>query len=36
MRTKGGLAEGHEGVSRGEGVPMEVTKGGFQSGYKGF
>ena len=27
MRTKGGLAEGHEGVSRGEGVPREVTRG---------
>ena len=27
MRTKGGHAEGHEGVSRGEGVPSEVTRG---------
>ena len=26
MRTKGGLAEDHEGVSRGEGVPSEVTR----------
>ena len=35
IKTKGGLAEGPEGISRGERVPREVTRG-VPVGYKGF